>query len=272
MCDTNVSDEKCKHCGWSDKLVKLTPLLSVLIAMCTVVFSVYQYYNQRQAAWEHEQLDQAIKVRSQIRSDLDQITQFPSNKSSTLSGVEFLLGDLDELVQGKSSSATDASSSVQKDRRRISKILHHLVADDSNYDRLRDVDFSIVVFDSWEDYRNYLKEDPELIWDVLLHYNDALAALRVQAPEFISQIEFDKNQSEYWYPSAKPEVESHIRHFEDLLIGFNKHLKLLDQNSELRRMLIKHFQVSTCNEKLTKDQFGLSFDPKGDKDLFRNCL
>ena len=265
MNETKVSDCRAKSSGCAGLILNLTPILSVFLAMCTVAFSIYQYHSQRQ-------LEERIRLRSQIRSDLDQLTTFPKNKALTLSEVEFLLGDLDELIQ-RSADAEGKPESAQNDRKRITKVLYDSAQQDCNYDEQRDVDFSIKVFDSWTGYKDYLKSDSELIWDLLFHYNDSLGKLHGQIPRFISQIEYDKKTSQYTEPPGTTDAEdSHLRHFEDLVIGFNKHLELLDQGSQLRNDLIKQFQAATCNEKLTKAQFGLSFDPKSDPGLFSDCL
>ena len=253
--------KKLKGAGCAGIILNLTPVVSVFLAMCTVAFSIYQYRNQ-------QQLEERTRLRSQIRSDIDQLTTFPKNKTLTLSEVEFLLGDLDELIQ-RSAVAEGKPELAQNDRKRITKVLYDSAQQDCNYDEQRDVDFSIKVFDSWNGYQDYLKSDPELISDLLFRYNDALANLYQHAPRLVGQITYEK--SEYSYPFVSSEEESHLRHFEDLLKGFKRHLDLLDQSSELRTSLIKHFQASTCNEGLTKSQFGLSFKKEDDPDLFSNC-
>ena len=269
MSETKLSEADRKDSTWPDTVVKLTPLLSVIVAMFTVAFSIYQYRSQQEEAWKHQQEEQALKVRSQIRSDLDQLSQFPSNKTLTLSGAEFLLGDLDGLLQDKSRGNNDVA---QTERQRITKILYDLVYEDCNYDDQRDVDFSIKVFDSWKDYQAYVKAEPDLIWDLLLQYNDSLNKLYQLSPQYIKRITYDAKTATFTEPtSTRPADAAHLRHFEDLIRGFKKHLNLLDQSSPLRMTLIQHFQASTCNESLTKAEFGSSFDPKSDPDLFRNC-
>ena len=71
----------------------------------------------------------------------------------------------------------------------------------------RDVDFSIAVFDSWSDYQQYLKGDPDLIWDLLAKYQDALSDLRDKAPSYISQMKYNKDESSApmtWSSTFKP--------------------------------------------------------------------
>jgi hypothetical protein len=276
MGDTKDPDQKInrKNEGSAADIVgKLVSLTSVLILAGTFIFSVYQYRSQQRDLLKHEQVDQIIKIQSQMRNDTDGISQFPKNKNMTISGGEFLIRDLDSLLQSRIDVDASKSESVQADRRKITKILYNLVYQDCNFDEQRDVEFSIMVLDSWDDYKGYLKSDPELIWDLLaVNYLDAITALREKAPQYISQLKYNKERAEFEPPKlVKPADESHFRHFEDLVRGFNKHLDLLDAGSEQRKELIKRFQAATCNKDLTQARFGWSVDPKMYPDWFGPC-
>jgi len=276
----NLEIQNLENNKWLDILVKLAPLLSVVIAVGGLVWGIIQFQGQQQQfqrqlqeAQKRDRADQMLKIRSQLRDDLDQLNQFPVNKTLTVSRVEFLLGDLDGLLQSKGAVFEITPEFVQSDRRGIAKLLYRLASQDCNFDQQRDVDFSIAVVDSWDDYKGYLKSDPELIWDLLaVNYLDAITALREKAPQYISQLKYNKERAEFEPPKlVKPADESHFRHFEDLVRGFNKHLDLLDAGSEQRKELIKRFQAATCNKDLTQARFGWSVDPKMYPDWFGPC-
>ena len=194
----------------------------------------------------------------------------------TISGAEFLLRDLDGLLESRIAVDGSKSKSGEDDGRRISKILYDLVNQDCNFGEQRDVDFSIAVFDSWSDYQQYLEGDPDLIWDLLAKYQDALSDLRDKAPSYISQMKYNKDESKFEDPEVITAADaSHLRHFEDLVRGYKKHLDLLDQGTpqglKLRRSLVEAFQASTCNRSLTEARLGWSIDPLSDPKLFAPC-
>src|ERR1700686_4020265 len=193
MSETRVPDKKFDRedaRSSSEVVGKLVPLASVLILAGTFIFSVYQYRSQQQEAARREQVDQIIKINSQMRNDSDALSQFPNTKM-TISGAEFLLEDLDGLVQSRIAVDGSKSKSAQDDRRIITKTLYDLVNQDCNFNEQRDVDFSIMVFDSWDDYRNYLKdpnEGPDLIWNLLDKYTYALKDVHDMAAGYIGRL------------------------------------------------------------------------------------
>ena len=181
------------------------------------------------------------------------------------------MGDLDGLLQSKGAFFEFTPESAQSDRRRIARNLYNLANQDCNFDQQRDVDFSIAVFDSWDDYKQYVKEDPDLIWDLLIKYMSALTELRAKAPA-ISRVTYNKGESSWTVPEGITGVDAFpFGHFEDLVRGFEKHLDLLDQASEQRKEIVKRFQAATCNRKLTEALFGWSVDPKQYPDWFGPC-
>ena len=196
MGDTKDSDEKInrKNGGSAADIVgKVVSLTSVLILAGTFIFSVYQYRSQQRDLLKHEQVDQMIKIQSQIRDDTKGISQFPKDKSETISGAEFLLTDLDRLLQNMIAVDGSKAKSVTEDRKKISGILYNLVNEDCNFDEQRDVLFSIRVLESWDDYKEQLKTDRTKIWDLLaVKYTDALRKARGMAPEYYNKLHYSK--------------------------------------------------------------------------------
>ncbi len=266
MADSEARRKKVSNCG--DILGKLVSLISVLILAFTFIFSVYQYRSQQRDLLKHEQVDQMIKIQSQIRDDTKGISQFPKDKSQTISAAEFLLTDLDRLLQNMIAVDGSKATSVNEDRKKISGILYNLVNEDCNFDEQRDVLLSIRVLESWDDYKEQLKKDPTKIWDLLaVKYTDALHKARGMAPEYYNKLHYNKDSAELEpSPYIKPPDESKERHFEDLVRGFEKHLNLLDSDSKDRKQLIMRFQAAICNQDLTQARFGWSVNRKDYQD------
>lgn len=270
----NLEIEGLKHhSSWPETLVKLTPLLSVLIAVGGLLWGVYQYRQEQQKTQTHEETSQRIQIQAKMREDLDQIVRFPTNKAETLSRTKFLLKDLNTLLQLHADSIKDSNGSTENSGREVSSILYDVANDDCDFDKQRDAEFALALLDSWDDYKNYVKETPNTASDLLAKYFDALAKLHTQIPRFVSNIKYNDDQSEYIHPVGTTSTEeSHLRLFEALIRGVKKHLDLLDSGSDLRKSLVKDFQISICNEHLTKQLFNLSFDPKNDQESFSSCL
>jgi len=277
MSETRPPDKKLDQANGrrpADIVGKLVALASVLILAGTFIFSVYQYRSQQKDLLRRQQLDQLIRIQSQIRNDTDAISQFPKNKNMTISGAEFLLVDIDGLLRSESEVDASKSELAKQDRRRLSEVLYDVVNEDCDFNEHRSVSFSIAVFEYWDDYKQYVKDD-DLIWDLLaVKYNEAIEALR-KRNQFISTLEYDK--ASFTPPRRLTTAEdSDFRHFEDLVRGFDKHLSLLDSGSEQREELIMQFQAASCNRQLTQARFGWSVDPKmyreeKYRDWFKEC-
>lgn len=269
------SDDSTKKTAgqWADTLVKLTPLLSIMIAIGGLAFSVYQYLGHQRDVLRQERSDQMSRRSGLIRDDLNQIMKFPTDKSITVSQVEALLNDLDVQLKSKVNVDSGKSEPDQNERRNITRVLYDLLKNDCDFSRQKDVELSIKVADSWSDYREYLKADKDLIWDMVGKYQDALDELQTVAPHYIQKIKFDK---EAWQFSEPEDVilkdRTHLRHFEDLVLAYERLLDLVDETTadgqKLKQELIKVFQSATCNREFTQERFGWSVDPAVDPKRF----
>jgi len=56
--------------NWQDTFKRLSPLISVLIAVGGFLFGVFQYYKEQEKAQANEETDQRIKIQAQIHNDL----------------------------------------------------------------------------------------------------------------------------------------------------------------------------------------------------------
>ena len=255
-----------KKSAWREALLQLLPAVTVLLALAGFFYGLYQSHKAEQKAGLAEQTSQKIKLQEQIRSDLDQIVRFPTDKSQTATRISFLLGDLDKLLK---TTLSDIEVVPKDERSKTSDILAQLIADEINLKEQRNVDFALTVLGRWDDYGRFLKSKPELLSNVLTNHCDALEEMYKKFPAYFGALKY--SGADLDEPDAVPVPPSPVvRHFEDLVYSYSKYSELVeDQNSKERA--IKHFQASTCNKDLTQQKFGRSFDPKVDEATFAAC-
>ena len=258
-----------KKSPWRETLLQLLPAVTVFLALAGFFYGLYQSREAEKKSRLAEHAGQMLKIQEQIRSDLEQIVQFPTDKKQTVSRVSFLLLDLDNLLKPNLSDA----ESIAKDRRRISDLLAQLISDDTNLSERRNVGFALTVAKRWGDYGEGLKANQNLLQNILSNHCDALEGLYKKAPEYFGQFKYtDQTRSEIDEPDVKPLPDAAIaRHFEDIVGSYARHLELI-QDPNSKQLAIKHFQVATCNRDLTQQEFGTSFDPKQDPSEFSSCV
>lgn len=253
-------------------LATYIPLLSVLIAVGGFLFGVLQYYDQQEKARINEQTDQKLTVQTQIRDNLNRVLQFPKEKNQTLSQIAFLLNDLDRSLRVSIGGTENTPENLQDEQRKITSNLIQLILDDCNFDEQRDSEFSRVILENWGDCEIFLKTDTDSLKDILTKYIDALAKLHDLAPFYIPMLKYNEDKTQIDEPpKASAAEKTHFRHFESLVIGFDRYLELSEDNQEFKANAIKEFQASICNETFTRQEFGLSFDPKSDPMAFIDC-
>jgi hypothetical protein len=257
-----------KKSAWRDTVLQLTPALTVLVAISGFVFGIYQFHNGQEKAREIEQAGQRIKIQDQIRSDLDQIVQFTTDKKQTVSRVSFLLLDLDNLLKPNPGDP----DSTAKDRKKIGDLLDQLICDDTDLAERRNVSFALTLVKQSNDYNEGLKAHPNMLMDILTNHCDAFEGIYKKAPKYFSRFKYtDQTKSEIDEPDVSPIPDASLaRHFEDLIGSYSRHLELV-QDQSTRESAIKHFQMATCNRDLTQQEFGRSVDPKQNPLDFRNC-
>lgn len=258
-----------KKSPWRETLLQLLPAVTVFLALAGFFYGLYQSREAEKKSRLAEHAGQMIKIQEQIRSDLEQIVHFPTEKKQTVSQVSFLLLDLDNLLKPNLSDA----ESISKDRRKISDMLVQLVCDDLDLNDRRNVGFALTLVKRWGDYAEHLKANPNLLMNILINHCDALEGLYKKAPNYFGQFKYtDQTKSEIDEPDVKPLPDAALaRHFEDLVGSYARHLELI-QDPNSKQLAIKHFQTATCNRDLTQQEFGLSFDPKQDPSEFSSCV
>jgi len=259
-----------KKSAWRDTLLQLLPAVTVLLALTGFLYGIYQSSKSEQKARIAEQTIQKIRIQDQIRSDLDEIVRFPTDKKQTVSRISFLLTDLDKLINTK---LGDVEAVPKEERRRASDVLAHLISDDTDLNERRNVDVAVAMLTFWDDYSAYLESNPKnLLMNILTNHYDALEELRKKAPGYFSRLKYlDQTKTAFDEPNGVP-VPNHtnLRHFEDLITSYSEYLSLVKDPNE-RQAVIRNFQIATCNRDLTQQKFGQSFDPKKDPSSFSDC-
>src|SRR5262249_56989947 len=89
--------------------------------------------------------------------------------------------------------------------------------------------------------------------EILIKYAYGVFDRRKEHPWYVTQVKYaDDVGEEFDEPEDCPDSDQPpLRHLEDLIIGFRRHLGLLKQDTD-RSNFIKDFQASTCNQTLTR--------------------
>lgn len=264
--------------GWEKAITSYTPLLSVLIAVGGFLFGIYQFQKQRQIQQtqilieqqkdrQTRERDQAIRIQNQIRSNVEQILLFTNDKQQTVAKVSFLLSDLKSYLEISAVEDLPVDSEYRKES--ITASFVKSVIDDCNFDEHRDVNYALTLLTYWEDYERYIRNTRALEY-ILYMYSEALQHIYYEDPSAIRSVRYLGNYS-YTFPRGYGSLStSRIFHFEDIVMGFKEHFKLLE-DEKIKEKSLKNFQSSTCNDALTEALFGIKVDRKSDPGSFAHC-
>lgn len=264
-----------------ESLKQWTPLISVLIAVGGFLFGIYQFQSQQKTQQtqtiEEQQkdrrnraVDQRIRIQSQIRADLEQLLQFPRDRQQTISKAVFLLEDLKSQLRINVDEAQDNADATANNKRMITVSLVETVEDDCNFTEPRDVDFATIVVENWDDYEQYLKEEPEKLEFILGKYIEALEHIYSISPAVVRTAEYNPATRTYAYQGGSKAAEL-SGHFQNTISGFRLHLALLPDESK-KAPFMKEFQAALCNPALTEQVLGVKFNQRVELGIFRRCL
>jgi hypothetical protein len=266
--------------GWEKRVALYTPFLSVLIAVAGFLFGVYQFQrlqqvqqnqiiNEQQNDRLAREAEQAIRVQNQIRSDVEQILQFPNDKEQTISKVSFLFEDLKSYLDLNPDKLQTISSN---NKRSVSVTLVSSVMNDCDFDRHRDVNYANILISQWEDYGQYLKEeDSNSLQYILGQYQQALRNVYDKDPYFLRNVRYVKETYEFSYPKGYGRLNAEqVYHFQDLLTGFEAYVDLL-KDEEIKKTYLSRTQGAMCNGVLMEQLFGVKFNPQSAPEEFAHC-
>jgi hypothetical protein len=266
-------------------ITRYLPLLSVLIAVGGFLFGIYQFQKQsaleqKQSALEQNKIvieqqkdretretDQALRIKAQIRSDLEQLFLFTQEKKQTISTVRFIIEDLKDYLEIEKS-LNRADSKPHKTRDITINLIQNVV-NDCDFNQIRDVIFARTVMSDWEDSIPYLKEQPSRNTYILTMYSDALETIYSIDSQLVRSMKYDGNLFMYQKGYGKL-GSSQIDHLEQIVLAFKDHVQLLAAG-EIKSRYIVSFQAATCNPTLTEQLFGVKFDPKANLRELGHC-
>lgn len=251
---------------WEHRITVYIPLVSTLLAIGGLLFGIYQFQSQQRLQQDKtiaeqqkdraaKETEQAFRIQDQIRTDVDQLLQFTSNKEITISRVIFILNDLKLLLDYSADEQHTIPKKLQEQKRGITKNLVKTLEYDCDFNNPRDVEFALSIIENWDDYLEYLKSDIDTVQIFVEKYIWALQKLHAKNPEFIESLEYDEENSDFYYKGDL----SFFYEFDKLENCFKKHLDLIEHKPTLKTKYIRSFQAATCNPTLTKQLFEGNF-------------
>jgi hypothetical protein len=267
---------------WDNIVASYTPLISVLIAVGGFLFGIYQFQkqqriyqnqmiNEQQKDRLTEEVSQKIKIQDQIRTDIEQLLQFTTDKNQTVSKALFLLEDLRTILKTDLPGESGRPDAFLAEKRQVTVTLIYMIQSDCDFDQQRDVQFALTVISEWSDYQQYLKENPNTLAYLLRKHTDALEHLYDSAPLFFSQVE--RRAGAFAYPArGMATLSTQITHFERLFLSFKRHWDLLEEQSQLSTDYLGKFQAAICNSTFTRQEFGMNLVPSLKHGEFAHCL
>ncbi|PYS99852.1 MAG: hypothetical protein DMF63_10180 [Acidobacteria bacterium] len=255
----------------AEAISRYIPLISVVIAVGGFLFGIYQYQKQDELAQkrilfeqqkdrETKESDQALRIQSQMRTDIEQLVQFTKDKQETAAKVRFLLTDLKTYLELEGNLKEHNFKTNKK--RDITSSLLKTISNDCDFSQPRDVIFVQTIMTDWEDYKQYLKEHPELNVYIFDKYISALITMYQTDPSVVRGIRYQADRRNFDYTKGYGRLDqAETFYLDDLLAGFDDHMKVHEDAKE-KETYLKQFQAATCNPALTQDLFGVKFNPE----------
>lgn len=258
----NLEIENLKYKNaWENRLAIFIPLISSLLAVGGFLFGIYQFQQRTIAEQQKDRVtkerEQATRIQDQIRTDIDQLLQFPTNKDLSIARVVFILHDLNHLINSSVEQQQAVQENLPGQKRDITKNLVAMISYDCDLNNMRDAEFVFSVLNEWDDYLEYLKSDPDTAQIFLERDVSALGGIHLNNREYVESMKFNAQKGDF-IQNEKEDVKL-FKHFTSLVLLFKQHLELLEEKSELKTKLIRDFQQETCNPILTEQLFNENF-------------
>jgi len=247
-----------KRLPWEPYL-NFIPLVTALVPTAALMFSFLQFQTSQQA-------EQAKRVSSQIQVDKAEILKFGEDKKQTLSKVAFLFGDLKIALTSEAGDKIRASIEQQDSKRAFTKALVSLITRDLDFDDARDIVFPNIARAQWDDYQDYLKENPGELKVILKAYVNALRSLDLKNPKYVQTMKYHVDTGQYIVVNDvykdKEGEKPRFRHFQDILDGFTDQLPAADSRPDVKTIKtesIRDFSDILCNEVVARKIFAAEF-------------
>ena len=257
---------------WTDRIAPFITLLSVIIAVGGFVFSFYQFRQTHQLATAKENREQDIKIQQQIYSDTTELLKIPKDPQATSAKASFLLSDLKYFISLKYKKTPDNPNDTEENAiKNTTRAFFDAVKFDCDFNQSRDVNFIKALMGYWDDFNPYLETDATSNYYILTKYTDALEPLCLKDRALTSQMIYEEDTRHYRFPEITPKLQpAEINHVILLIEGFRDTLARAP-DGEIKTMKALDFQWVTCNQTLTQQILGVSFNPQTEPRL-KHCL
>lgn len=245
---------------------QFAPLIVAGLGLAGLAFTIYQFQSGQKKDRMTRELDQRTRLQSQIRTDIDHILSFTSDKKQTVSRVSFLLGDMKTVLESRVDERHKVSDVFPHYERSLTQSLVKLVRDDCDFTKNdRDVGLANTIIFYWTDYSDYLKSDLKKLHFILYAYVRALLGLRHKNPGYLEGLRMNPETDAYEVAAAYEEQENEAilyNKFIDIRDGFLKHLELLGKDTLtedaklLKKTITREFREALSNDEISRDILG----------------
>lgn len=250
------------------------PIWSVLVAVIGLFLTFVgieiqrsteqqRFISEQQEARKKREVDQWNRSQDQIRADIDEILRFPKDQSQSTARISLLLEDIKTILNSYMNERQRVSDLFPGFEQRLSTRLVLLVRDDCDLSKTRDVVLANTLIARWDDYSNYLKNEPDKLNYILDKYLSALQGFRDQNPGYLEEMRLDKSNryvisSKYDRRKDEPLL---FDHFLSLIEGFQMHLEafgkvnLSEKARSLKEINLCLFQSTLRNRTISEHVF-----------------
>jgi hypothetical protein len=246
------------------RVARIATLLTILATIVTVVATgAGAWVGYRKFIEDHGK-DRVLRAReltektsTQYRSDLQQLSSYPTDPKQTISVAFFIFQDLNELVENNFE-----EQDRERHRRQVGSMLSQLIrSDEYDLSSVRSVEFDRKALMYCAYYRKFLLENPGHNAEILSKYKFILAALHDENPSYYEGI---KAAADYTF--SAPSGPGKVLFFVHLFQGYQEHLALFDEalgnkladageTEKRKKLAFCWFQKSTNNNQLTQTLF-----------------
>jgi hypothetical protein len=250
-----------KQNEWWPRFVQAAPLIVAALGLGGLAFTIYQFQSGQKKDRSVRELDQRSRLQNQMRTDIDQVLQFPCDRKQTVSRVSFLLRDIKTVLESQVNAKQTVVDFFPLYERRLTESLVKLVRDDCDFQKPRDVGLANTVIDYWDDYSSYLKTDLKKLDYILYEYIRALQALRYKNPGYLESLKLATETGGYDVPPQFEEKDGEAilyNHFIDISAGFKRHLEILgneqlsEEEVQLKNSAASEFQDALSNAEISR--------------------
>jgi hypothetical protein len=230
--------------GWSRRIGSLTPLLSVVIAVGGFLFGIYQfqaqqrelqnrYLDEKRRNTEIEQRQQRLNIQADVRADAQELFHFFNDTKQTIAIATFRLQTLRaNIALGATLIPTGTSPSLFDPTLSTAGFVR-AVMNDCDLAKPRDAAFVRAILDTWPDYSRHLSEDQKAAEFIAQRYAFAAEKLAFKAPVALASVRDNPDNNSFTFAGGISGLTNEdLKHFNDLVVGFQKHLVLIPDHDE----------------------------------------